>query len=55
MEAVKYSMRVTCKLYSDMLLAAIEQTDNPKDWGVSYDELRRKQGDGLIAYNAEEA
>jgi pyrroloquinoline quinone (PQQ) biosynthesis protein C len=41
-DAVAYAMRVTGKLYSDMLLNAFEQVDNPKNWGVDNDEAERK-------------
>lgn len=32
LEAVQYSMRVTGKLYAQLLQAAIEQADHPTDW-----------------------
>lgn len=40
-EAVRYAMRVTARLYADMLLAAIEDADNPQDWGIAHMELNR--------------
>jgi pyrroloquinoline quinone (PQQ) biosynthesis protein C len=41
LDAVIYAMRATGKLYSDMLLAAFEQADNPQDWGVNPIESER--------------
>jgi hypothetical protein len=38
-EAVKYAMRVTAKLYADLMQAAIEQAENRRDWGTAYQEL----------------
>lgn len=38
-ETVIYAMKVTAKLYSNMLQEAFEQTDNPQDWGISSEEL----------------
>lgn len=38
-EAVVYAMRVTGKLYADMIQEAFEQVDAPEDWGVSYEEV----------------
>ena len=40
-EAVRYAMRVTGRLYADMLIAAIEDADNPQDWGIAHTELSR--------------
>jgi hypothetical protein len=39
-DAVVYAMRVTGKLYDDMIQAAFEQADNPQDWGIAGEELR---------------
>ena len=38
MEAVVYAMRVTGRLYSEMLRGAIEQADSPRDWGMAFGE-----------------
>jgi hypothetical protein len=36
-------MRVTGSLYAAMLQAAIEQADNPKDWGWNGTEAMRRR------------
>jgi len=40
-DAVAYAMRATSRLYASMLLAAIEQTDRPYDWGIAHQEQGR--------------
>ena len=39
-QAVVYAMKVTGKLYADMIQAAFEQVENPRDYGVSEIESR---------------
>ncbi len=34
-DSVVYAMKVTGKLYADMIQGAFDQVDNPKDWGLS--------------------
>jgi hypothetical protein len=43
LHAVEYSMRVTGTLYAAMLQVAIEQADNPKDWGWNAAEMARRR------------
>jgi hypothetical protein len=39
-ESVVYSLRVTGKLYGAMFQGAFDQVDNPRDFGLSSDELQ---------------
>lgn len=39
LNSIIYAMKVTGKLYSDMIQGAFDQVDNPKDWGMSSVEL----------------
>jgi hypothetical protein len=41
LESVIYAMRVTAKLYADMIESAFEHADNPKSWGMSRQEMAR--------------
>lgn len=34
-DSVVYAMKVTGKLYADMIHGAFDQVDNPRDWGLS--------------------
>lgn len=40
LDTVIYAMKVTGKLYADMIQAAFAQAENPQDWGLSNEELR---------------
>lgn len=40
-DAITYTMRATARLYAAMLLAAIDQADNPSSWGIAHHERRR--------------
>lgn len=53
MSAVIYTMKATAKLYADMLLAAIEQADCHKDWGIADDEAVRWEPSAELADAAE--
>ena len=35
LNSVVYAMKVTGRLYADMIQEAFDQVDNPKDWGIS--------------------
>ena len=39
-QSVVYCMRVTARLYRNMITEAFEQVDNPDDWGFSTEEFR---------------
>jgi pyrroloquinoline quinone (PQQ) biosynthesis protein C len=44
LDAVIYAMRATGRLYAAMMIAAIEQAESPRDWGVCHEEAARLEG-----------
>ncbi len=44
LDSVVYAMKVTGKLYADLIQGAFDQVDHPKDWGLSSVERRYALG-----------
>lgn len=45
-ESVIYAMRVTGKLYADMVQGAFDQVEQPQEWGLAAEELLAVAGTG---------